>query len=45
MPDEEEVLTEETSEDEDAHYVSINKVTDDFIDMENPKLNLFKLLS
>jgi len=39
------VLTEHTSEDEDGHYVSIEKVTEDFIDMENPKLNLFKLLS
>jgi len=45
LPDEEEVLTEETSEDEDAHYVKIDRVLDDFIDMDNPKLNLFKLLS
>lgn len=45
MPEEEEVITEISSEDEDAHYARIDKVLDGFIDVEDPKLDLFKLLS
>ncbi len=45
MAEEEEEI-DETSDDEDAHHVSIDKVLDaDFIDLEDPKLDLFKLLS